>query len=300
MAKDLFNKYIWLVDTIYRNKKLTLEEINNKWERSDISNGRALARRTFHYHRDTIESLFNINIECDKKNGYCYYIENTEEIENKGVRSWLLSTFSINNLVNESVKLKDRILFENIPSGQQFLSTIINAMKDNLVIELTYKSFWKNEESTFQVRPYFVKVFKQRWYFIGKSIGYDSLRTYSLDRIVNIETTKNKFSMPKEFDCEDFLKNSFGIITDDSCKPEEVLVKVFGNQVNYFRSLPLHHSQEEIEKTSDYSIFKYKISTTFDLKKELLSQGANIEVLKPLHLREEMRDIAKQMLALLS
>ena len=106
--------------------------------------------------------------------------------------------------------------------------------------------------------------------------------------------------MPKEFDCEDFLKNSFGIITDDSCKPEEVLVKVFGNQVNYFRSLPLHHSQEEIEKTSDYSIFKYKISTTFDLKKELLSQGANIEVLKPLHLREEMRDIAKQMLALLS
>ena len=63
MAKDLFNKYIWLVDTIYRNKKLTLEEINNKWERSDISNGKALAMRTFHYHRDAIERLFNINIE---------------------------------------------------------------------------------------------------------------------------------------------------------------------------------------------------------------------------------------------
>ena len=31
MAKDLFNRYLWLVDTIYRAGTITLDEINRKW-----------------------------------------------------------------------------------------------------------------------------------------------------------------------------------------------------------------------------------------------------------------------------
>ena len=31
MTKDLFDKYIWLVDTIYRAGKITFEEINERW-----------------------------------------------------------------------------------------------------------------------------------------------------------------------------------------------------------------------------------------------------------------------------
>lgn len=30
MTKDLFDKYIWLVDTIYRAGKITFEEINER------------------------------------------------------------------------------------------------------------------------------------------------------------------------------------------------------------------------------------------------------------------------------
>ena len=30
MTKDLFDKYIWLVDTIYRARKITFEEINER------------------------------------------------------------------------------------------------------------------------------------------------------------------------------------------------------------------------------------------------------------------------------
>ena len=36
MAKDLFNKYLWLVDTIYRAGTITLDEINRKWLRYAI------------------------------------------------------------------------------------------------------------------------------------------------------------------------------------------------------------------------------------------------------------------------
>ena len=40
MTKDLFDKYIWLVDTIYRAGKITFEEINERWLRSRLSEGR--------------------------------------------------------------------------------------------------------------------------------------------------------------------------------------------------------------------------------------------------------------------
>ena len=51
MAKDLFNRYIWLVDTIYRAGKITFEEINERWKRNAMSRGEDLPVRTFHNHR---------------------------------------------------------------------------------------------------------------------------------------------------------------------------------------------------------------------------------------------------------
>ena len=85
--------------------------------------------------------MFDINIVCDKKGGYKYYIENAEDMEKGGVRTWLLNTFAVNNLINESHHLKRRIMFEQIPSGQKFLTPIIEAMRDGLSVEITYKSF---------------------------------------------------------------------------------------------------------------------------------------------------------------
>lgn len=84
MAKDLFNKYIWLVDTIYKAGRITLEEVNERWLRNEMSGGEEIPLRTFHNHRKAIEEIFDINIECNKRGGYYYYIENAEDIEKGG------------------------------------------------------------------------------------------------------------------------------------------------------------------------------------------------------------------------
>lgn len=168
----LFNRYVWLVDTIYRSGRITFEAINEKWSRSELNDsGEDIPLRTFHNHRKAIEQMFDINIECNKRNGYSYFIENSDDMERGDVRSWLLNTFAINNLINESHKLKSRILFEQIPSGQHFLVPIIEAMRESRTIDMTYQSFWRDEPSTFEVEPWCVKVFKQRWYLVAKSFA---------------------------------------------------------------------------------------------------------------------------------
>ncbi len=292
MAKDLFNRYIWLVDTIYRADGITFEEINEKWLRNSMSEGLDLPLKTFHNHRKAIEDMFDINIVCDKRGGYKYYIENADDMEKGGVRTWLLNTFAVNNLINESHHLKRRIVFEQIPSGQNFLTPVIEAMRDGMSIEIKYKSFWRQDEYTTEVEPYFVKVFKQRWYLIARNKIKDAIRIYALDRIHALSQTGNAFVMPKDFSPEEYFYNSFGIISQDNCPPEIVELKVYGTQKEYFRTLPLHHSQEEVENADGYSIFRYYLSPTYDFIQEILSHGCEVEVLSPQHLRDEVRSHA--------
>ena len=292
MAKDLFNRYIWLVDTIYRADGITFEEINEKWLRNSMSDGLDLPLKTFHNHRKAIEDMFDINIVCDKRGGYKYYIENADDMEKGGVRTWLLNTFAVNNLINESHHLKRRIVFEQIPSGQNFLTPVIEAMRDGMSIEIKYKSFWRQDEYTTEVEPYFVKVFKQRWYLIARNKIKEAIRIYALDRIHALAQTGNAFVMPKDFSPEEYFYNSFGIISQDNCPPEIVELKVYGTQKEYFRTLPLHHSQEEVESADGYSIFRYYLSPTYDFIQEILSHGCEVEVLSPQHLRDEVRSHA--------
>ena len=295
MAKDLFNRYIWLVDTIYRAGKITFEEINERWLRNDMSEGMELPLRTFHNHRIAIEEMFDINIDCDKRNGYVYSIENKDDMERGGVRSWLLNTFAVNNLINESHKLKHRILFEQIPSGQRFLTPIIEAMRDESTLEITYQSFWREEPNTFEIEPYCVKIFKQRWYLLTFNPFYKALRIYALDRISDLHATGKTFKLPKDFDAQTFFEDSFGIIVDESIEPCVVKLKVSGAKRKYFQTLPLHASQQEIETADDYTVFSYFISPTFDFKQEILSHGDEIEVVSPEWFREEIAGVVKEM-----
>ena len=217
-------------------------------------------------------------------------------MEKGGVRSWLLNAFAVNNLINESHKIKQRILFEQIPAGQKYLTSIIEAMKDNLSLEITYQNFWQKSPNTFEIYPYCIKVFKQRWYVIAYNLGKKQIRTYALDRIKeDIRITENTFKLPKDFDGKSFFADSFGIIADDGTDVGIVRIKVYSEQDKYIKALPLHHSQVEEENKDEYTIFSYYIKPTYDFRQELLSHGANVEVLSPQRFREEIIEEIKRM-----
>lgn len=298
MARDLFNRYIWLADTIYRAGKITLEEINSKWLKSHISEGKKLSRRTFHYHRDAIERIFDINIECNKRGRqYYYYIDNLEDLKKDKVRNWLLNTFTVNNLIDESKCIKDRILFEDIPSGREYLSVLIEAMRDNMAVEITYQSFDKDMQHTFVIHPYCVKIFKQRWYLAAFNPYYGKVMIYSLDRMLGARITDEQFAYPEDFSPKEFFRFSFGIIVAEDCPAEEVVLKVYGNHRKYIRALPLHSTQKEEETNKEFSTFRYFLRPTYDFVQEILSHAQDMEVVSPQWLRGFAKEKISEMLA---
>ena len=294
MAKDLFNRYLWLVDTIYRAGTITLDEINRKWLQCEMSNGEEIPNRTFHNHRKAIEELFDINIECDRHNGCNYYIENTEELKKEGLRKWLLNTFAVNTTLNKSHKLKDKILLEDYPSGEQYLIPAIEAIHNCITLEITYQSYWQDKSYTFQIEPYCIKAFKQRWY-IARSPYYNKVLIYSLERILEMEQTDLSFECPQTFNPKVYFDNSFGVIVDEEYDVEKIRIKVYGNQCKYFRSLPLHHSQKESETHSNYSIFDYSLRPTYDFCQAILSHGNLVEVLEPQWFRIQIGTMIQKM-----
>lgn len=289
MAKNFFKRYIWLVDLINRRKYVSFKEISEAWMRSPLNEtGEPLSERTFFNHKDAIAGMFGIEILNDRSLGF--YIGRSD-VGSDETSDWMLHTLCLNNVLHENADMKDRILMEKVPSSERFLTDIISAMRDFRVISLCYQSFRHPEPFCFNVRPYCVKYFKQRWYLLGDSdLG---LRIYSLDRFVDMEELEEHFEIPKGFDAEEYFGNYFGVIIGE--EPEDVKIRVVPDQVKYFRTLPLHGSQRETVQEDGSSVFSYHIAPTFDFVQEILSHGADVEVLEPIELRERIADNVAEM-----
>lgn len=288
----LFQEYIWLVDTIHKAGRLTLEEINRRWLRTEMSEGVSIARSTFNRHRDAILDIFGIVIECDRKDGFQYYIYNEEVLEDNTIQNWMLSTLSVNSVLSESKGVHDRIMLESIPSEGENLYLFIDAMKRGVRIKVTYRKYGKEEKKTMTVEPYFVKLRKRRWYGIVKNPGDEGfIFILSFDRILEMELTEEKFEYPRDFDPKHFFKDSYGIAWSKDIPVQRVVIRAYGEQMYYYRDLPLHHSQKELESTAEYTDFEVTLRPTEDFYSPLLSRGPYIKVLEPKWLADKIKDM---------
>ena len=293
MAKNYFKSYIWLLETLQSRGPLTLRQIKELWKRSAINeDGGDLAPRTFANHVAASSDVFGIEIVCDRRSN-TYYIENDGDLDGHGIRAWMMDALSLNSLLNESAGKKDRIFFETVPSSHQFLTTVIRAIRDGRKLRVEYQGYTMEQSRVFEVEPYFIREFKRRWYLYGHKDSDKDTRPhmYAMDRMLAVEILPDSFRMPADMDAQSWFGSLYGGRRYGDIKSRQVLLKVYGKQVRYFRSLPLHSSQEEVETHRGYSVFSYYLVPDYDFKQDVLSYGGAIEVLEPKDLRETMIEL---------
>ena len=289
-----YHRYIWLAETIYHARRITYAEINRKWMNSRLSEGVPLPLRTFHNRRKAIEEIFDINILCDSHTNE-YYIENGEDLRRGSLTRWLLESFATANIVRECQCIQERIQLEEIPSAQCYLQDILEAMRNNRAIYMEYQSFSEKQSQRLILLPYFVKLHNRRWYVFGPTPQNQTVKVYALDRIQSLQITDQSFEIPRGFSPEAHLANSLGITRYEDIPPKEITIKAFYPQ--YLRALPLHHSQQEIEATEEYSLFRYWISPTPDFFQAILSFREYVEILSPEEVRQQWLGIIERMAA---
>ncbi len=293
MRTDLFNKYIWIVDAITSHGRLTRAELNDLWLRSARSDGKPILHRSFFNYRRDIESIFNIDILCDNYDRY--YIEKPHSSSDENFRNWMLDSFALRSAITGAVSLSDRIIVEKIPSARQFLPLMISAIQESKKVSITYAGFTRSlPEEGIVFAPYFLKLFKQRWYVIGLREASNEIRTYALDRIRELNILPYQFQMPDYIEPSEYFADLYGI-TSSKGEVKDVIVSASVTTAKYLRALPLHHSQRE-EQYSDRSLFHFRLKLTDDFLRELMSFGPDIQVVAPQELRVMMIDRLQQTL----
>lgn len=286
---SLILKYIWVVKTIHRAGRITLKELNEKWRANvDLSRGEDLPRQTFDRWKGGILNLFGILIDCEQRGGYHYYIANPKELSEGKLRTWLLNTYGTAETLSSNLSIHDRILTENIPSSQDHLSTVLEAMKSNNMLHITFKAFTMKEPKRFLVEPYCVKMSAQRWYMLARNTEHKNLRLYSLDRIEAVEISNTRFVLPDDFNAKDYFAEFFGIVLDESVPLQTIILRADKYHQNYMRTLLLHPTQREIFACDDYADFELRLRPTYDFYMKLMSFGNMIKVLEPKNLQEEI------------
>lgn len=305
---SLFKEYIWLIETIRRNGRMTLAEISELWRHQEETDGQELSRTTFNRHRDSILDSFGVIIECDRRDGYRYYIENEEVLRENSIQNWMFSTLSVSNMLEGNAGLQSRILLESIPSGDDKLRQIIDAMRDNRRIRIQYHKYSSSQSKSYTLEPYCLKLYNRRWYMLVKKADAPTaaddtgkkgdLFIFSLDRIESIELLQTKFTVDKNFDAATFFSDCLGIMVDDSKKSERIVLRAYGLEPYYLRDLPMHHSQKVIKETKEYTDFELRLRPAEDFIEYLLSKSTKIRVLEPKRLAEKIQQRLKDALNL--
>lgn len=284
---QLFHQYVWLINTLKSCGALTLGELNRKWQDDHVAEGNPLKRSSFNRHRDAILDMFGVIIDCNKTT-YRYYISNPEVLADNSMERWLFSTLTVHGVLADCSAVKERVMLENVPAGLEFLDVIIQAIKTNHCLLISYRKFG-TEGYVKTVCPYVLKLFRQRWYLLARKQDDGQMRIYALDRMCSVSLTDEHFALPQCFSSQEYFSDYYGVLTDGT-PPAHIVVRTYGKTPDYLRTLPLHHSQREMASTADYTDFSLDLRPTADFLAQLLSYGDGLEVLQPEELRRKMRE----------
>lgn len=289
MVTELLQKYIWLIQTFIRagENGLSLGQISERWEDRFDS---PYSRRTFNNHREAVEEVFGIRIECNRSTNR-YYIPFTEDItDDNAETAWLINTFTVNNMLALGrERLSGRISVEDIPSGHRNLTSIMEAMTENREIRITYQKYTRAEADSYTLRPYALKEFAKRWYVVAHCLERDSIRVYGLDRILDLQVTAEAFRMPKNFDVDELFSTSFGIYIPEE-KGRTITFRTSPTEARFLRDLPVHTSQKEIASDSDSVTFSIFVCPNKALIMEFCKYGSGLEVISPEDVRNKVAE----------
>lgn len=289
MKRDLFRKYVWLIELIRHAERITFEEINENWLKSPLNlDGSPLALRTFHNHREAIEHLFGLRITCDRSHGNKYYVEDCASGEISRLKIWMLQTLGIQHVALRNSDVPDRILLDIVPYEKYGLISIIEAMESNhkVIIECDMAP----DGQPMVLDPYAVRLWKNDWYLIAFNRKAGEFQSFNLRYSRKVTISDEKFTFPFDFNSREFCNIPFGPFVEPDMKAEEVLIRLSGFQRDVARIEPLHATQREVEKGPESSVFSYTFAPTEDFMSTILSLGTSAEVLAPASLRARIAD----------
>ena len=171
-------------------------------------------------------------------------------------------------------------------AGNELLAPLLNAIRHKNVVTFDYASFVNGVKKAREVVAMLLKEYRNRWYLISFDLDKSTIITYALERIENMVITDQNNEKEINFNAEQFFKNAIGITANENATVENVILKADNISAKYIQSQPFHHSQEVITEGEKQTTFSLQVLISEELIRSILSYSGEVEVVKPIGLRE--------------
>lgn len=250
------------------------------------------SKRTLQRDIREIRNIFGVDIEYSKSQKG-YFISQHEH-ENMNFQR-MMEAFDLFHSLNLAQDLTPFIHLEKRkPQGTENLYGLLHAIKNRLTVKFTYQKFWEEELSQRLAAPYALKEFKNRWYIIAKDSKDNRIKTFALDRLTNLEITRQTYQYPDHHSIEQSYRYCFGIISPDDEEPQDIILSFDPFQGKYIKTLPLHDTQQVLVDNDEEMRIGLRICLTHDLLMELLSFGNTLKVIAPQSLADRVKQAHEQ------
>jgi len=190
------------------------------------------------------------------------------------------------------------VLFEKEvkATGSSYLGAVIDAIRMQKTLEITYKKFGMVEESKYLIEPLLLKEYRNMWYVVAKNVRKNRIATFGLDRIADLHETGASFDLPGGFDPDIYFANSVGITVNDS-EPLHIVIRFKIRWLDYLIAHPIHLSQKVSSVDESGFLVSLDVSVSSELMGLLLGFGEDAVVESPKVLREKMISIINSCLS---
>jgi predicted DNA-binding transcriptional regulator YafY len=257
----------------------------------------APSRSTFHRDLRGILTTYGLDICYRAHDGRYYLDENDTGTPPAGLR--LLEAFQIAQVLRQRDDSAGLIHFEaRVPTGIEHLKPLLRAAREGRIVSFSYTKFWEDEATLRSAGPLLLKEARGRWYLLATDRADGIPKTFGLDRLADLEITNARFKKPAAFDAEAHFAHLFGALPADDGTPRDIVLRFSPVQARYVQTYPLHPSQKVLDADELGTRIGLRLCLSYDFVMELLSFGAEVEVLKPAALRKEMTRRLQETLAL--
>lgn len=200
-------------------------------------------------------------------------------------------------LYKQQHKGKSYIDFEKneLLKGLQHIDPLHKAIIHKKTIEISYQSFKATKPQTIVFYPYLLKEYRNRWFILGKNKGAKTVMILALDRIEHFKEISEKYEKA-DFDVNTYFDDVIGVSKMTTQKPQLIILKIANEDAPYILTKPLHPSQKIIKQEEDGHIFSINVIWNFELEREILGFGEQIQVLSPNRLSRRMQKRLKDAL----
>lgn len=174
--------------------------------------------------------------------------------------------------------------------------TISQGLRDQQSIKINHRKAGNSEALSRIVDPYHFVSYRGEWYLVGFCHHRHEIVRFAMSRIDQAQLTGLQFRSPENFNINMFMGTSFGIMSGE----KEYRIKLrFSQAQSPYAAERIWQEGQIIEEVDNGMVeLSFVTSSLFEVKRWILSWGADVQVLEPPELIKEVHDEAEAMVKL--